>query len=135
MEQELGLETDADLLDHLGQYVILHTYPPHPFRVPFMFTALVAIDNPDSVRSAIDALMSAWQRHLAEKQARTGRSWFSLRVIRGQDGIWYLRAGLNGPAVGVADRWLVISYSPEAVRANLRFLARASADMPNPSQR
>ncbi len=38
---------------------------------------------------------------------------------RSSDGIWYLQYGIYGPAIAVSQGWLVISYSPEALRANL----------------
>jgi hypothetical protein len=36
--------------------------------------------------------------------------------------LWYLFAGLNGPALAVTDQYLVISYSPHALRLSLSHL-------------
>jgi hypothetical protein len=38
--------------------------------------------------------------------------------------MWYLQAGLVRPAIAVGERYVVISWSPEAVRANLEVLGR-----------
>ena len=35
------------------------------------------------------------------------------------DGVWYLQYGIYGPALAVLDRWIVISFSPKAVRHNI----------------
>jgi hypothetical protein len=73
------------------------------------------------LRAAIDKLFTVWQSELREAAAPV-----SLR--RDADGIWNLFLGLEGPALGLSDRWLVISFSPAAVRQNLEFLSKSSPD-------
>ena len=63
--------------------------------------------------------------------------WTSLRLEHASDGVWYLQAGLYGPALAVTDRWVIISYSPVAVRQNIAFLeARPNedGDLPGPER-
>jgi hypothetical protein len=50
------------------------------------------------------------------------------------DGVWYLHFGLEGPAIAVADRHLVISFSPAALRQNLAYLRTRTPPGPSPTQ-
>lgn len=43
-------------------------------------------------------------------------------VKRDDEGIWYIQAAIPGPALKVTDRYLVISWSPQALRDALRFI-------------
>lgn len=132
-EEQRGVDARTQFLDRLGHHMIVHTWPPHPLKLPLTFTLLVAIDDPVPVRDFVDALMGAWRERLRRPAATTTttaattrrtRDRFRWTIGREPDGMWYLQAGLVRPAVAVAERYLVISWSPEAVRANLEFLGK-----------
>ncbi len=127
-EREYGFDFDHDLLAHLGQRIIIHDFPPHPLAVPLLWTYLVETDGDvTAVRRAVDGMMRAWQSGLPKADGETASGGgFVPEIRRTDDGIWYLQLGLAGPAIGVADHWIVISFSPAAVRENLRRLDAAS---------
>lgn len=142
IERRNNINTRAQLLDRLGKHLIIHSSPAHPLNLPMAFTLMLEIDDPAPVRDAIDAIMSAWQEWQRRSTTRTAstrpepttrtkrprtRGKFKPRVGREPDGMWYLQAGIVRPAITVADKYIVISWSPEAVRKNLRRLREASA--------
>jgi len=129
LERELGIDTDLQLLGHLGEHVVVHTYPPHPLGVPVLCTVLFEIkDEPAAVRATLAALLSACRQYLADLAASRPDAVLVPRLVRREDGIWFVQAGVFiGPALAVTDRWIVLSFSPTAVRANLDHLARVGA--------
>ena len=46
-----------------------------------------------------------------------------VQLLRTPDDIWHLQYGLAGPALTITDRWLVLSFSPHAVRQNLALIS------------
>lgn len=129
IETEFGFDVEPGLLDQLGDHVIVHTYPPHPLGLPVGFTIWVQVAGDSAaVRRSFDAMIAAWQ-HYANQPDPGLRPLFRLtpQIQRDPDGIWYLQLGLVGPAMTVTDGWIVISFSPEAVRANLTHLRRATS--------
>ncbi len=116
LQRKSGVSIDNDILARLGPGVVIHDHPRHPLSLPLLWTIAVPIKgNPTELQGAIDRLLKAWQDEL--KQVSTN---VSLR--RRPDGIWHLFIGINGPAIGLSDRWLVMSFAPEAVRENLALL-------------
>ncbi len=120
VEQRLGLSAQHDALDYLGDYIVLHNDPPHPLRMPLAFTTLIEIrEQPQRVRATLEKLCGAWQAAL-EKDAREKRIRNPARLYRDEDGIWFVQFG---PVAGVAwtftDRFIVTSWSPDALRSYL----------------
>lgn len=122
-----GFDVDRDFLPHLGRRVILHNDPPHPLRLPLALTALIEVRRePQAVRHTVDAFCQAWRGALEDAAARSGQP-PPLRLERDGDGVWYLRfglpgpewMGLAGPAWTVTPRYLVLSWSPMALREYL----------------
>ena len=117
IETELDVDVERDLLMQLGPRIVIHDYPQHP--LPLARTVVIQVTgSPAAVRTAVDRLMRRWQRHLESPQS----GWPLLRLQKADDGVWYLQMGLYGPALAVTDRWLVISFSPVAVRQILALL-------------
>ncbi len=77
-----------------------------------MWTVLVPIScNATLLRSRIDRVLGVVEDLLHDADG--------VQIHRDFDNIWYIRYGLAGPALAVTDRWLIISYSPTALRQNL----------------
>ncbi len=126
-QAQWGFDAQRDLLAHLGQHVILHNDPPHPLHLPLAFTSLIEIrDQPAAVRRTLGTICSAWQATLDQVAVKGGAPPpFTLR--QDSDGIWYVRfslagpswLGLAGPAWTVTDRFIILSWSPTALREYL----------------
>ncbi len=129
LEEQYGFDVETGLIDQLGGHVVFHTYPAHPLGVPVLGTLAVEIAGDSAVvRGTLDKMMTAWRDRLNGPDEEDG-SRFSLspRVERADDGVWYLQLGFLGPAMAVTDGWIVVSFSPEAVRVNVRRLQRLEA--------
>jgi hypothetical protein len=110
-------------MSRLGRYVVIHDYPRHAFRLPFMWTILTRIDRePGVVRAAIDRLMEILREDLASAGP--------IRLVRDSDGIWHLQLGIEGPSLAVTERWIIIGFSPQAVRQNIALLYPAPTSPP-----
>ncbi|MEP0847093.1 MAG: hypothetical protein HRF50_09770 [Phycisphaerae bacterium] len=120
VQRDNGFDAQRDVLDHLGETIILHNFPQHPLRLPMMFTGLYEI-RPDgaTVSATLERLCQAWLaalQHLADQMEDPPPS----VLRRDDDGIWYLQLG---PVAGVAwtftDRYIITSWSPAALREYL----------------
>ena len=132
IEKELGVDAEADLIDQFGQNIVVHTYPPHPLGIPLLCTILVKIDgDPERVRATLDSLLRKYHDHL--KQVSVGEHCVFTPVVRhAADGVWFFQIGVYGPAVAVEKDWLIIGFSPAAVRKNIEYLR--SLDRPATTQ-
>lgn len=119
-----GVDAQRHLLDRFGDTTVLHTWPAHPLGLPFLCTFLFEIrGDPAEFRNSLNALFATSLRATTQPTTRPERSPFSSGLKRTEDGIWYYQAGvLVVLGLAVQDRWLVVSFSPEAVRANVNFL-------------
>lgn len=115
-QEESGVDISSSLIDHLGDNVVVFDYPPHPLRIPFALTFAIEIDDRRAVQLAVDTLLSAWSRYLNEKAKRGESALVRLKVRNTSDGVWFLQAGILGPALKVTDRYVVVSWSPQALR-------------------
>lgn len=114
-EQRAGVSVQADLLDQLGDGMLIHDFPRHPARLPLADTIVLEVTgDPARAAKALDALLAQCAEWL-QPEGAAGSVW-SLRLERLPEGIWTLRLGLYGPAVGLRERLLVVSYAPAAVR-------------------
>lgn len=130
VEAETGVRADRDLLQQLGQWIVIHDDPPSPLSLPLARTVLVEISGSSAaVRAGLDRLLERYRQHLVSASGRPGGEpgWFDWQLKRDPDGVWYLQAGIYGPALAVTEQWIVISYSPVAVRRNLAYLKRRAA--------
>jgi hypothetical protein len=129
LEEEFGFDAEADLVAHLGEHLVLQPWPEHPLGLPLL-TLWIEIDplSRDDTARTIDRMMTAWQTHINPPEEQDARFTLQPRLRHSDDGLWYLQLGLVGPAVAVADRWIVISYSPQAVRTHLQHLKSETAD-------
>ncbi len=126
-QSRYGFDVERGLLAHLGDRILLHNDPPHPLRLPLAMTVLLEIrDEPATARQTVEAICSAWRATLDEVVAKGGAP-PPFTLHRDDDGIWYLRfgvgegdwLGLAGPAWIVTDRYIILSWSPMALREYL----------------
>ncbi len=118
LQATAGVSIETDLLARLGHGVVIHNSPQHALGLPLLWTVATPVrGDPAELRKALDALFRVWQSELLEAGGPAG-------LRQDAAGAWYLDLGINGPAAGMTDRWLVVSFSPEAVRANLDLLDR-----------
>jgi hypothetical protein len=122
LEEETGTDINGNLIAHLGNNVVIFDYPPHPLRIPFALTVAIEIDDRRAVAVATGSLLEAWSRYLDERAEKFKTTLVRLKVKKAEDGIWYLQAGILGPALKVTDHYLVISWSPPALREALKYI-------------
>lgn len=116
LQKKSGIDIHRDIVAHLARGAVIHDHPPHLLKLPLAWTFVARVTHdPKAVGKNIDALCEAWQSELRE----TGM----IRLRHAPDGVWFLDFGIPGPAVGIRGPWIVMSYSPFAVRENLTFLA------------
>jgi hypothetical protein len=129
LQAEFDFDVETGLLDALGDHVIFHTYPPHPLRLAMLGTVWIQIKPEDTaiVQRTVDRIMAGCAHYInrpAASRPAITRFSFWPEIRRDAAGLWYLQLGVIGPAVGVSEGWIVISFSPEAVRQNLAHLER-----------
>jgi len=118
-----GVSIERDVLAELTGPVVIHNEPRHALRLPLAWTYLFRIKgDADTIRARVDRLLSA----AVEAPEDEG----SFRLRHDADGVWYTQFGLTGPALLVTDRWVIVSFSPEAVRRNRDFLAARAMGHP-----
>lgn len=106
------LSLEKDLYAHLDKPMIIHNFPRHAFGLPFAWTILMRIkDHSDMLRMRVDQLLDFISREMMKDSL--------LQLRRDDDGVWYLFAGIMGPALKVTDQWVIISFSPVALRQNI----------------
>lgn len=119
LERQTGIDIGGSLIKHLGEHVVIFDYPRHPLEVPFALTVGIEIDDAKAVETALDALLSAWGKYLDQRAERRSSALLRMYVKKDKDGVWYLQAGILGPALKVTERFIVISWSPHALREAL----------------
>jgi hypothetical protein len=125
MQKELKIDVQRDLLERLGDDVVICNYPPHPAGVPIALTIAVEVNDADAVRRTSDALLGALKAHLESRRDGDASDLFKASLQHSPDGVWYIQMGILGPAACVTDGWIVISWSPRAVRDVRPFFSRA----------
>lgn len=116
LQKRLNIDVRAQLLDHIRDSLIVCDAPPHPLGISFALTVAIGIERPGEVRVVIDALLSEWRDSLDAGGANDPLDLLRVRVRKTADGIWYVQAGLLGPALAVTQRHIVVSWSPQALR-------------------
>lgn len=122
LEQETGVDISGNLIENIGQTVVIFDYPPHPLDIPVALTVAIEIKNRRAVQSATDTLLAAWGQYLDDRAERNQTVLVRMKVKRDDDGVWYLQAGILGPALKVTDRYVVLSWSPQALRDALKYI-------------
>ena len=143
IEDATGVSIEGDIFSQLAGPLVIHNYPRHALRLPFAWTVMVPIKGDAAVlRSRIDRLLLAARQEMSNAKSRKSSNerdrrapivhspfpkYGPLRLHHDPDGVWYIQYGLNGPALTVTDRWILISYSPHAIRANTASLSKRPA--------
>lgn len=129
LQAEFNFDVERGLFDQLGDHLIIHNFPAHPLGIPVLATFWIQIKGDGAeVTRTLNGMMTAWEHYTAEPPKKLGEILrFTPKIRHDPDGVWYLQLGLLGPALAVTDGWVVISYSPEAVRQNIAHLKAHSA--------
>ncbi|HWL94896.1 MAG TPA: hypothetical protein VNT79_15360 [Phycisphaerae bacterium] len=120
LEQEVGVDVSSNLINNLGDHIVMFDYPPHPLDIPLAYTMAIEIRDRKAVEVAIESILSAWGQYLDDRARRGSSSLVRVRVLHAPDDVWYLQAGILGPALKITDRYVVISWSPQALRDALK---------------
>lgn len=137
VQRERGFNAERDILAHLGDRILLHNDPPHPFQLPLAMTTLTEIrSDARTVQRTVDVLCGAWRDGLKQIAEESGEP-DPLQVHRDADGIWYVqfgteKFGIAGPAWVVTDRYIITSWSPAALRMYLSKLGDRLGKLPEP---
>lgn len=133
IQQTHDFDVERDLLANLGRHIVMHNDPPHPLHLPLAITTLIEIErNPADVRRTLERFCAAWQATLDDVAQRAAlapaeKNPPPFTLHRDPDGVWYVRfnlagprwLGLAGPAWTVTDRFIIVSWSPLALREYL----------------
>jgi len=123
LEAAAGVSIERDIVAYLGGPIIIHDSPRHALGLPFAWTVVAPIvGDATALRRHIDRMVEVVGNELAHGSL--------VRLECNSEGIWYAHWGLVGPALAVTDRWLVLSFSPSAVKENVRHLRFARAAQP-----
>jgi hypothetical protein len=113
VQRESAVNFDRDILARLATPVVVHDHPRHAFRLPLIWTYEFPVrSDPADLRAAVDRIMEY-----------TDRSWASqtsVRLQREESGFWFLQFGIQGPAIGITDEKLFLSFSPHSVRVAMK---------------
>ncbi len=122
MVESQKIDVDTDLLNQLGNHVIVHNHPRHPLGLPMMCTLMIEIKGDSNrVRTTVDRMLNYWSKLLDSRRKNSEVDSIAAPSIRRwDDGIWYVQMGIYGPAVFVTDGWIIFSYSPVAIREILQ---------------
>jgi hypothetical protein len=120
IQADLKIDAQRDALDHLGEYIVAHNYPPHPFHLPLAFTSLIEIrDEPQKVQQTLEKLLTAWQEAIDAASDEQGTT-SPLQICHDEDGVWHVQfLFIHGVAWVFTDRFIVTSWSPIALREYL----------------
>lgn len=126
IQREAGIDAEKDILERLGNRVILHNFPVHPLRLPLACTMLIEIKSePRRVREALEKVGEGWQAYLDDYESRAEKPNLT-RLIRDPDGVWYWQHGFFvGAAIAITDRYIITSWSPLALREYLSVAGEA----------
>jgi hypothetical protein len=130
-----ALDLDKTFYPELGNRILLVNDPPHPLRIPIAVTSLLEIrGDAEPVRRTIDAACTAYRDALDAALPET-RPAFHWLLRRDDDGVWSVQYGpIAGPAWTVTPRFIVTSWSPQALRQYLDRMAPALGLSPATTQ-
>lgn len=112
VEKGAGVDIDRDIFSRLGRPLVIHDYPRHALQLPLAWTLVVPVDgDAEALRRHVDRLLE----FAAKEYLKAGVT----RLRHDPDGVWSISWGISGPALVVTDRWLIVSFSPYAVRQNM----------------
>jgi len=133
----------AELFDHLKPRLLIHDWPAHPLNWPSAKTILIEHDGTDQAKQNFHRFLTVWQTLLDmlnsptqndAKQKTWADTLFEFRLHRTNDDIWFLHVGpVILVAAAVSDHYLLLSWSPPAVRVNLVHLNRIRTTASKPT--
>jgi hypothetical protein len=116
IQQDYDFDAQKDVLDNLGDTIILHNYPTHPLKLPLFFTTVIEIERDNAhVRETINRLCAAWQEALERNEEEMPIE--NPAKLRRDGDVWHVEIGpvISPLAWTVTDRYIVISWSYTAL--------------------
>lgn len=120
IQADLKIDAQRDALDHLGEFIVAHNYPQHPFHLPLAFTSLIEIrEEPQKVQETLERLLWAWQEAIDEAAMEHGTV-SPICIHYDDDGIWHLQVFIvHTVAWTFTDKFIVTSWEADALREYL----------------
>ena len=117
VQSESKVDIRKDIAARLGHRWIIHDHPRHALGLPLAWTIMIPVEGDiAALRESVDRLFGYTERQLDTSPVPP---WRIHRESAGPAPIWYLNFGLNGPALAITDRWVIVSFSPYAVARNV----------------
>ncbi len=134
-ENAIAFDIEKTFYPELGGRVLLVNDPPHPLRIPVAVTTLLEIrGDAEPVRRTVDAVCAAYRDAFDAALPET-RPAFYMSLRHDDDGVWSIQYGpVAGPAWTVTPRFIVTSWSPQALRQYLDRMAPALGLSPAATQ-
>jgi len=126
VEKQAGVDVRRQLLASLGSPVVIHDWPAHPLNWALGLTFIIPHNGGQQFGNDLARFLVCANARMKPGGAK-GNSWkdqlLSLQLRCTDDGIWYVHFGPLVLASWAAnDRYAVLSWSPHAVRLNIRRL-------------
>lgn len=117
IQTRLEIDAQTDVLDNLGDTIVLHNYPTHPLKLPLFFTTVIEIEREHAkVRETINKMCAAWQEALIRNEEE--QPFENPAKLRRDGDVWHVEIGpsvVSPLAWTVTDRYIVISWSYTAL--------------------
>jgi hypothetical protein len=127
LQESSGVSIENDLIGRLAPPIVIHDHPPHAFHLPLWTVQIRIGGDAAALRVGLDRLLE----HIQSELVRPG-GW---SLQHEPDGVWFVQYGLAGPALSHNDQWMVLGFSPAAVRQVLGDLALPAVIEPKASGR
>ena len=122
VEQHSKVSIERDIVSHLRGPVVIHNYPRQALGLPFAWTVVVPVGgDAETIRLNMARLLNH-ARELIDPEDILRIMHEEIAGVGPPGGVWHLQYGFAGPAIAVTDKWLVLSFSSQALRTNLTLL-------------
>ena len=117
IQEQLNIDAQRDVLDNLGDTIVLHNYPTHPLKLPLFFTTVIEIKRDNAkVRETLNKMCEAWQEALIRNEDEQPIE--NPAKLRRDGDVWHVEIGpsvLSPLAWTVTNHYIVISWSYTAL--------------------
>ena len=122
VERRSKVSIERDIVSHLRGPVVIHNYPRQALGLPFAWTVVVPVGGDAATIRLNMARLLNHARELIDPEDILRIVHEEIAGVDPAGGVWHLQYGFIGPAIAVTDKWLVLSFSSQALRTNLALL-------------